>query len=75
MIPSCTERWRDQQPYPAMQNVEATLVARPACSRKSRGLGISRRSWCLEAARFRRGRNRRPDAQEIKKPCRRGGLG
>jgi hypothetical protein len=37
--------------------------------------GIPRRSWCLAAARFRRGRNRHPDVQEIKKPCQRGGFG
>jgi hypothetical protein len=43
-IPSCTERGRDRRPYPAMQIVEATLVARPACSRWSSDLGIPRRS-------------------------------
>jgi hypothetical protein len=44
MIPSCTERGRDRRPYPAMQIVEATLVARPTCSMGSSDLGIPRRS-------------------------------
>jgi hypothetical protein len=44
MIPSCTERGRDRRPYPMMQIVEVTLVARPACSRGSSDLGNLRRS-------------------------------